>query len=187
VASGEGPAGAELNPTSPPSVPEPESTDAEPAFDAFMEQRYAKLVATVRLIVGDHGTAEDVVQETFARAYVNWSKLYPDGNPGGWCHRVATNLAISWRRKMTRELRAVARLGRRAPLTTPPPEVHPELQAAVDELPRRQRAAVALHYILGLPVADAAEAMGVRPGTVKSLLFQARENLREHLGEDDDG
>lgn len=88
---------------------------------------------------------------------------------------------------MTRELRAVARLGRRAPLTTPPPEVHPELQAAVDELPRRQRAAVALHYILGLPVADAAEAMGVRPGTVKSLLFQARENLREHLGEDDDG
>lgn len=181
---GEGPAGAGLNRTASSSVPEEEPSDAERAFDAFMQERYAKLVATVRLIVRDHGTAEDVVQETFARAYVNWSKLYPEGNPGGWCHRVATNLAISWRRKMTRELKAVARLGRRAPMTTPPPEIHPELQAAVEGLPGRQRAAVALHYVLGLPVADAAEAMGVRPGTVKSLLFQARANLREQLGED---
>jgi RNA polymerase sigma factor (sigma-70 family) len=84
-----------------------------------------------------------------------------------------------------REVRAVTRLGRRTELSQPAPEVHPELQAAVAALPLRQRTAVSLHYVLGLSMQQAAEAMGCRPGTVKSLLFQARGNLREVLGEDE--
>lgn len=143
-------------------------------------------MATVRLIVGDTATAEDIVQETFARAYINWSKLWPDGNPGGWTHRVATNLAISWRRRAAREMRAVTRLGGRETHTAPAHEAYPELHEAIRGLPRRQRAAVALHYVLGLPVAEVAESLGCRPGTVKSLLFQARQRLRERLGDPED-
>lgn len=162
---------------------EPES--AEEAFEAFLEERYPKLVATVRVIVRDHDTAEDLVQEAFARAYLSWSKLWPEGNPGGWIHRVATNLAISWRRRAAREVRAITRLGRQKDLSHPAPEAYPELHRAVAGLPVRQRTAVSLYYVLGLPVAEVAEAMDCRPGTVKSLLFQARERLREELGGED--
>lgn len=162
---------------------EEEPQSAEEAFDAFVRERYGRLVSTVRVVTHDLGVAEDVVQETFARAYLNWSKLWPEGNPAGWSHRVAMNLAISWRRRLTREIKAVSRLGRRVPVHTPEPEIYPELHRAVADLPVRQRTAVALHYVLGLPIDDAAEVMGCRPGTVKSLLFQARGRLRATLGE----
>lgn len=141
-------------------------------------------MAAVRIIVRDAATAEDLTQEAFARAYLSWSKLWPDGNPAGWVYRVATNLAMSWHRRAGRELRAVARLGRRAQMTSPAPEAYPELHRAVEALPPRQRSAVALRYVLGLSTNEAAEAMGCRPGTVKSLLFSARERLREDLGDE---
>jgi RNA polymerase sigma-70 factor, ECF subfamily len=104
--------------------------------------------------------------------------------PGGWTYRVATNLALSWRRRAGRELRAVQRLGRRTDLTMPGPDVTPELDRAIAKLPPRQRAAVALHYVLGMTMEEAADAMKCAPGTVKSLLFRAREQLREEIGED---
>lgn len=173
-----------LNPSGPSGVPEEETP--EEAFEAFLEERYAKLVATVRMITRDHDAAEDIAQEAFARAYVHWSKLWPEGNPVGWVHRVGTNLAISLKRRLGREVRAVVRLGKRTELSHPAPEIHPELHRAVERLPRRQRTAVALYYVLGLKVAEVGEAMGCAPGTVKSLLFQARENLREELGEEEE-
>lgn len=158
---------------------------AEEAFESFLQERYSRLVGTVVVIVHDRALAEDIVQETFARAYLSWARLWPDGNPAGWAHRVATNLAIGWRRRAAREVRALARLGRRSE-DVPAIEVHPELGPAISKLPARQRAAVALHYVSDLSVEDTARAMGCRPGTVKSLLHDARERLRVQLGDDRD-
>ena len=59
-----------------------------------------------------------------------------------------------------------------------------DLRAALQKLTDRQRAAVALHYYLGVPVADVAEVLGCAPGTVKSTLSDARGRLRALLGED---
>lgn len=161
-----------------------EEASAEEAFESFCAERYGRIVSAVRVIVGDRATAEDVAQEAFARAYISWAKLWPEGHPVAWVHRVATNLAISWRRRAGRELRAIARLGKRTEMTVEGPEAHPELHRAVASLPPRQRAAVSLHYVLGLSMEEAAEVMKCRPGTVKSLLHGAREKLRAQLGED---
>lgn len=173
-----------LNPEAAPGVGGSELS-AEEAFEAFYRDRYPKLVMTVTLILQDRAMAQDVAQETFARAYLSWPKLWPDGNPGGWVHRVATNLAISIRRRAARELKVLARLQRRDPQTVPGPDVFPELFREVAALPPRQRAAVALYYVQGLSIDECAAAMGCRPGTVKSLLFGARARLREKLGDDD--
>lgn len=147
---------------------------------------YGRIVAAVRLITKDLAAAEDITQEAFAKTYLSWSKLWPEGNPTGWVYRVATNLAISWHRRAAREVRARARLQRWENTTVAAPEAYPELHRAVESLPPRQRAAVALHYVLGLSMEQAAEAMGCKPGTVKSLLHGARAKLRAQLGEDDD-
>jgi RNA polymerase sigma-70 factor (ECF subfamily) len=175
--------GTELNPPAGRGVFE-EGPSAEEAYETFVRERYGKVTSTIQIIVGSRATAEDLAQETFARAYLSWSKLWPDGNPAGWAHRVATNLALSWRRRAGREVKALQRLVKRSDEAVEAPEAYPELHRAVSALPRRQRAAVALHYVLGLSVDDAATAMGCRPGTVKSLLFNARERLRTELGED---
>jgi RNA polymerase sigma-70 factor (ECF subfamily) len=172
-----------LNRRESPGVSEVQASPEE-AFEAFCNERFGRIVSAVRVIVGNRANAEDVAQEAFARAYISWPKLWPDGNPSAWVHRVATNLAISWRRRATRELRAIARLGKRTDMTVEGPEAHPELHRAVASLPPRQRAAVSLHYVLGLSIDEAAQAMGCRPGTVKSLLHGARAKLREALGED---
>jgi len=175
--------GTELNPPAHRGVFE-EGSSAEEAFDAFVAERYGRVRSTIQIIVSNRATAEDLAQETFARAYLAWSKLWPDGNPAGWVHRVATNLALSWRRRAGREIRALQRVGRRTDQSLATPELHPELHRAVAALPPRQRAAVALHYVLDLSVDDAAAAMKCKPGTVKSLLHAARERLRRELGDE---
>ncbi|MGH9197679.1 MAG: RNA polymerase sigma factor, partial [Acidimicrobiia bacterium] len=88
-----------------------QAATAEMAFEAFIGATYSRLVAAVFVIVYDRATAEDIVQETFAKAYLNWPKLWPDGSPAAWSYRVATNLSISWRRRLGRESRAIARMG----------------------------------------------------------------------------
>jgi RNA polymerase sigma-70 factor (ECF subfamily) len=59
-----------------------------------------------------------------------------------------------------------------------------DLSVALARLSERQRLAVALHYYLGLPVAEAAVVMACSPGTVKSTLSDARARLRAILGDD---
>jgi len=154
----------------------------EEAFEAFLKERYGKVVSAVRLIAREQ--AEDITQEAFARAYLNWAKLYPDGNPIGWVHRVATNLALSLRTRAGREIRALQRLQKRTVFESPAADVYPELYEAVDALPKRQRAAVALYYVLDQSIEQCADALDCREGTVKRLLFDARAALRDKLGED---
>ncbi len=57
------------------------------------------------------------------------------------------------------------------------------MRAALAKLPRRIRAAIALHYLAGLTVPETARAMGVSENTVKSQLKTGLERLREDLGD----
>lgn len=158
-----------------------EEISSEEAFDRFLKEGRAKLLGAVYLMVNDREVAEDIVQETFAKAYLSWSKLWPVGNPAGWTYRVASNLATSWRRKIIRESRMLSRLKASAHNPSPEELVDPDVKRLVAGLPTRQRQAVALYYVLGLPVEEVAAAMKVRVGTVKSCLHAARESLRRKL------
>ena len=157
-------------------------SEADEAFDGFLEETYSKLIGAVYLMTKDRGIAEDVVQETFARAYLSWEKLWPDGNPGGWTYRVAVNLSTSWRRRLVREAKMISRLGQPAQSSNPEQFIDPDLWRLVSELPPRQRQAVALHYTLDLPLEEVARAMGCKVGTVKASLHAARESLKKELG-----
>jgi RNA polymerase sigma factor (sigma-70 family) len=67
---------------------------------------------------------------------------------------------------------------------TPAPPIDPEVEtflALIRRLPERQRIAVALRYIDDLSVEDVARSMRVADGTVKALLFKARQTLIEEL------
>ena len=125
---------------------------------------------------------DDVVQEALIRAWQRWSTYDESrGTPAAWLIGI---LADRCRRHRSRRPPVVVEL---VDLGTAPPAAHDiDLERAIASLSRRQRAAVELHYFVGLDTATAAEVLGCAPGTVKATLHQARARLRELLGDDDD-
>jgi RNA polymerase sigma-70 factor (ECF subfamily) len=91
-------------------------------------------------------------------------------------------------RSVLNEARSLVRRRRRRPVQREadvlPVDIEPEVLAAVLALPRRQRAAVYLTYWRDLPVAEVADLMGCRPGSVKRYLHIARNRLREVFDDD---
>lgn len=155
------------------------SADAD--FDRFFLGEHRKIVALALAWTGDREVAQDVAQEVLARAFRQWAKVSSLDAPGGWTHRVAINLLIDRRRDLDRRSLASARLGQPSPYELPEPA--DSWQAAVRQLPDRERAAVVLHYVADLSVAQIAEMLSVSEGTVKATLSHARTKLRSTLTE----
>jgi RNA polymerase sigma-70 factor (ECF subfamily) len=152
------------------------------SFEEFYRGVVSRLLGHLFLVTGDLHEAEDVVQEAFARASVRWSWLRDYNAPEVWVRRVAMNLAADRARKLRRHARAILRMG-------PPPEANEvsvetlALVEALRTLPIRQRQAIVLHHLVGLPVEEVAQTLRVPAGTVKSLLSRGRRALAAKLGE----
>jgi RNA polymerase sigma-70 factor, ECF subfamily len=139
--------------------------------------------------------AEDLVQETVAKAYAKFHQFRPGTNLRAWLHRILANTFINDYRKRRREPAAtlandidweggVDRLG--------PPSRSAEAEAldrladsdilrALRDLPEDFRTAVYLADIEGYPYREVAEMMGTPIGTVMSRLHRGRGKLREKL------
>jgi RNA polymerase sigma-70 factor (ECF subfamily) len=153
--------------------------------DAFGEvvTRYGmQVLRTARLIVRDEQLAEDVVQETFVRAWRGLRGL-EDDDPGPWLLRIATNESISaWRRRHRFEALA-QRFGRlRQEPASPSSEERMDLSRALARLSPEQRAVVVLHYYQDLSVEETARTLRQPVDTVKSRLKVALRRLRELTG-----
>jgi RNA polymerase sigma-70 factor (ECF subfamily) len=142
----------------------------------------------LRLAAGDRQRAEDLVQETFLRAWRHPESVDPRrGSPRAWLFTTARNLAIdAWRRRAVRYREVVA-------------DVLPEPKHPIDEADRAVEAwllAEALArlspahrevlvecFYRGRSVSEAAADLGVPPGTVKSRTHYALRSLRLVLAE----
>lgn len=148
---------------------------ARDEFADWYRASWPRLVAAMTVVCGSRAIAEDVAAEAFTRAYLHWSEVQGMASRDGWVHQVALNEARSlWRRGRT----AARWLARQpAPEVAPPPDVDPELWAAVQALPDRTRTAVALRYLGGLSQPQIAQVLGVAVGTVASRLHAGRRAL----------
>ena len=149
-------------------------------FDDFFFALSPRVLRLTERLTGSRAAAEDLTAEAFARAFAHWPKVKGLSHRDAWLMRVATNLAIDAARRKRNQ---------------PPPPVtdlaidvadivalRATLIHALAALPRSQREAVVLRYLADLPEADVADALGVRPGTVKSHLHRAVTALRNELG-----
>jgi RNA polymerase sigma factor (sigma-70 family) len=113
---------------------------------------------------------------------VRWSRLRDYDVPEAWVRRVAMNLATDRARTVRRQARAMLKLG--PPAEVPAVSVETlALVQALRTLPARQRQAIVLHHLVGLPVEEVAQALAARNGTVKSLLSRGRRTLAAKLRE----
>jgi RNA polymerase sigma factor (sigma-70 family) len=151
----------------------------DPTFQALYEREFPHVVRAAFLLSGDPQLAEDAAQEAFARALVRWGRIGSRPWAGGWVTTTALNLA-------RRQLRRRPAPGSEGRASTDDEELM-DLRAALRRLPARQQEAVALHYLLDLPVAETATVMGCDEGTVKTHLSRARLALERALRLDDDG
>jgi RNA polymerase sigma-70 factor (sigma-E family) len=150
-------------------------TDVE-GFDEFYRGSRQRLLGFVYVLTGDLAEAQDAVQEAYVRAWQRWSTLSRYDDPEAWMRVVASRIAVSSWRSLRGRTRAYLRHGARD--ATPPPSTDTvDVVAALRRLPEEQRMAIAMYYLLGMPVADGARETGAAVGTVKARLSRGRTAL----------
>ena len=128
------------------------------------------------------GADEDLVQETFLRAFAARARYQPGTNARAWLYRILTNTARSAYRRGQRERRLCDEVARSTPDSTPGGQIaEPRLRVAFERLPESYRAVVELSDIGGYSYREIADTLGVPIGTVMSRLHRARQRLRAAL------
>ena len=152
------------------------------SFEAFFAEHFASVFRGLAVAFRDPLLAEEAAQEAFTRAYARWERVSSMDRPAGWTYVVAVRVARRRRRDV------VGDGGRRAATRDVADEVADgvTMQAAIDELPPRQRLALVLRHYADLPLDDIADAMGCAVGTVKSTLHAAHTRLQVGLDDNDD-
>lgn len=138
------------------------------------------LLAAARVITLDSAEAEDLVQTTFEIALRRLGDLREPRAMRAWLLTIQTREAF----RVVRRLRRLVSLdGRVAEIPSAGVDLaqRTDVRLALGRLPRRTRAAIALHHLAGLSVADTARALGVSENTVKSQLKTGLGRLREEL------
>jgi RNA polymerase sigma-70 factor (ECF subfamily) len=151
-------------------------------FDAFYLANFDRFIVQLHAYTADMATAQDVVQEAFARALQRWSRVSTYDNPEAWVRRVAWNLATSNWRRIARFNTFMRKQTADRHVAEPSPD-RVMLVRALSTLPESQRRAVVMHYLGDLSVADIAAHEKVAPGTVKSWLHRGRAALAAALSE----
>jgi RNA polymerase sigma factor (sigma-70 family) len=155
-----------------------------PPFAAFLEEHRVPVYRFLLASVGP-GDADDCFQETFLAALRAYPKLREESNLRAWVLTIATRKAIDHGRARTRRAIPVEEVPDR-PLHAQA-DGDPELWRAVRALPVPQRAAVVHRYVLDLPYADVARALGCTEEAARASAYEGRKKLRatrelEHLG-----
>jgi RNA polymerase sigma-70 factor (sigma-E family) len=166
------------------TIPIQAAPDADQAIAAMYSTEYRSLVRISVVLVGDVGTAEEVVQDCFVAMHGAWRRLRDNDKAVNYMRRSVVNRSRSvLRRRMvadrhapkhepdmpSAEQGAITRLERNAVI------------AALRSLSPRQREALVLRYYLDLSEEQVASAMDISRGAVKSHTARAKAALRTAL------
>jgi RNA polymerase sigma-70 factor (ECF subfamily) len=153
---------------------------------SLYEEHGRALLAYATRLTGDRAAAEDVVQETLVRAWKHPEVLVNGkGSVRGWLLTVARNIITDRARARAARPTEVAE----SPLTPPIERDHADsvvdsmvVMEALDRLSGQHRDVLVELYFRGRSVSEAASALGIPPGTVKSRSHHALRALREVFG-----
>ena len=156
---------------------------------ALYQEHALALLRLAKIMLGDQGAAEDVVQDAFLGLFRRWPSLDDQDRALAYLRASVLNGCRTAYRRMSRHDRAL----RLAPVTGNMVsaeesaligEANREVMAALRALPARQREAVVLRHYLDLTEVQAAQAMHVSVGTVKSAASRGRAALARMLKEE---
>jgi RNA polymerase sigma-70 factor (ECF subfamily) len=170
-------------------------TGDDDLFGALV-RRYQDRVFRLALSVlgpGMEAEAEDLVQDIFIQVFRKLETFRGESSFSAWLYRLSYNRCLDRRRQARLRHPHVSEMALEG-LSDVRPHADPatmtaqrerrhQLLALVDGLPDLQRSVILLHYWMGLSVCDIASMLDVKPGTIKSHLFRARQTLANHWTE----
>jgi len=171
------------------------------AYDRLIESYQRRAVAVSYRLLGNINDAMDVCQDAFLKAYRSLATLQEPRRFGPWLMRIVSNLSLNYRRDRqpmlslktaeddpagVDEAAGVDRDTRRDGGVAEgliSQELDREIADAINKLPEKQRLALVLFAIEGLPQKEVAEILECRVELVKWNVFQARKTLKEQLAD----
>jgi RNA polymerase sigma-70 factor, ECF subfamily len=150
-------------------------------FDEFFAEQRNPLLAQAFALSGNREEAQDLVQEVFSRVWQRWDQVAQMSNPSGWARTVLFNLAMGRYRRLRTQARHVQSV---VPEVTRDEAAHIDLARALRSLPEKQRAALILHHVVGMPVVLVATEMSSPEGSVRGWLSKGRQTLAKKLAVD---
>ncbi len=167
------------------------------AFEFLVQRHEGKIFSLAQRMTRNREDAEDVVQQSFQKAFINLQKFEGDSLFSTWLTRIAINEALMLlrRKRGSREVpipESTTEDGAALPLDFPDSDPNPEdsclqreqeriLCAAVNELKPGQRKAIELREFGELSTGETAQVMGLSVAAVKARLFHGRKELRQRL------
>lgn len=152
----------------------------------FYDRHVERVWRLAYRFAGDGDLAQDIVQETFVRAFSKLETFRGESTLSTWVTAVATSTALSTLRKVKR-FRGHVALEDAAHLAQPGRRSEPDLKRRMDEaiaaLPDGYRTVFLMHDVEGYTHEEIGAALGVQAGTSKAQLFRARGRLREALAD----
>lgn len=148
-------------------------------FEDFYRSEYGRVFGALYVATGSADLAQDATQEAFQRAFARWRRLGEEQWATGWVVTTALNHSRRFARRAKRELPSQpteTEVG-----ATEPDATRVDLLRSVRTLPRRQREAIVLYYLLDLPIPAVAKLMDQTEGSVKAHLAHARRKLRKAM------
>lgn len=162
----------------------------QPSFRRFVERHQNLVIGTVARMIGT-ADAEDIAQQVFLNVWKSAPRWRPEAKVTTWLMTITRRLVFNEARRRSRT-RIVPRQSEEEspeyPDTKPSPdreilerEMHAAIEAAMESLPERERMVVVLRRHEAMPYEEIAAILGTTVPSVKSLLFRARNTLREKL------
>ena len=161
----------------------------EPAFEELVRRHTRGVLNLVYRYLGDASCAEDAAQDVFVKVYRARKKYQPKAKFSTWLFRIAVNHCLNEIRSRRSQPTSAAPIDDllEEPAGTPVDaqlrrqELRRDVKEAIDALPENQRMAVILARYQEMSYDEIAGAMGLSLEAVKSVLFRAKENLKQRL------
>jgi len=161
------------------------------AFRLLVDRQSRAIFRLAFRMTGNEQDAEDVVQETFFKAYRQLERFEARANFGTWLYRIGINCALDVLRQRPRREQQPALEGQEEPIepdSAPSPErlafgaeVQSKVTGALRELSAAERAAFLLRHFEGQSIEEIGRMLGLRTSATKHTVFRAVQKMRRAL------
>lgn len=167
------------------------------AYGLLVQRHSRSLFALAYRVTGNQDDADEVVQETFLRAYRSLSRFEQRSNFGTWLYRITMNCAIDLKQKRKPEIASVqvaedpepgeqqVQLASSSPSqeqTMFGTQIREKVTQAMKLLSKTERAAFVMRHLEGRSIEEIASVLGQKPNATKNSIFRAVQKMRQELG-----
>ena len=152
-------------------------------LDAYQSRLYWH----IRRFVVDHDLAQDILQDTFIKAYQNFHQFKQESQLYTWLYRIATNESLQQLNKMKKMQKSDEEVGNHLQnlvadnVQPSADEIQVLLQKAINTLPDKQKLVFNMRYYEDLPYEEISQILDMSVGTLKTNYHYAKQKVEDYL------